>query len=92
MGVLRSVDNAYGISHLRGCPHDISDRGVVCRDHFLVYSTRGKKKAHVMCVFLHPSWVVLARPRKERGVRKGGRVYLEFQEAMEVGSNGACAC
>ena len=81
--VLRAVDNAYGLSYLRECPYDISG-DVTCRDHFLVQRTRDKKKARLMCVFLHPTWVVFARPRKDKGAGKGGRAYLEFQAAMEV--------
>lgn len=83
MQLLRAVDNEFGLSKLRGCPHALSGDHMICRDHFLVYSTRGKKrKVYEMCVFLHKSKVVLARPRRDK--TKKGHTYLEFHEALEV--------
>lgn len=82
--MLRAVDNEFGLGKLRDCPHrSLSDGDMICRDHFLVYTTRGKKrKVHSMCVFLHPTKVVFAKQRKEKG--RKGMPYLEFYEAMEV--------
>lgn len=83
--VLRAVDNAYAIGHLRGCTHDLSGAHMICRDHFLVYTTRTKKKVYEMCVFLHRDRVVFSRPCKDKG--RSGKAYLEFREAIEV-----CTC
>ena len=81
--LLREVDNAIGLSKLCGAPDMLSDGQMVCRDQFLVYTTRGKKrKVHTMSVFLHPSKVVFARTRKEE--RRKESTYLEFYEALEV--------
>ena len=83
MRVLRAVDNECGIQQLRGCPHPLLDSHMICRDNFLVYSTRGKKrKVYEMCVFLHASRVVLARPRKNK--QRKGEMYLEYYDSIQV--------
>ncbi len=87
VSVLRAVDNAISLSKLQGCPQDIMDGGLICRNHFLVYSTREKKRRiHRMIAYLHPHKVVLARPHREKRKRKEGE--YEFYEALEVRGRG----
>ena len=58
---------------------------MICRNQFSVYSTRSKKKKpQEMCVMLHPSMVVVAKKRKEKGRGKKKEHYLEFIEALDV--------
>ena len=81
--VLRGIDNAYGAAQLRDCPHQLSNGAVVCRDNFLVYSTRpGKRKLYVMCVFLHAQRVVLTRPRRDKKLK--GKTFFEVYAVVEV--------
>ena len=84
--ILRRVDNAMVLSRLRDCPHQVVHDGhMICRDQFLVYSTRTKKKrkSQELCVMLHPEVVVLAKRKKEKSKGKKEH-YLEFIEALEV--------
>lgn len=81
--VLRAVDNQHGVRLLQDCPHQLADEALICRENFLMYSTRtSKRKLCVVCMFLHAHRVIMARPRKDK--KQKGRIFLEFYTAMEV--------
>ena len=83
--ILRHVDSATVLHQLRNCPHQrVFDGHMICRDQFVVYNTRMKKKRpQELCVMLHPSVVVLAKRRKEKSKRKKEQ-FWDFVEALDV--------
>lgn len=77
-----NIDNVIALSKLRGCPYSLDPNHMVRNDMFQVYLTHGKKKPHLMLVYLHRDHVVFSHVKRDKS--KDVTVY-EYRDSIEVG-------